>query len=260
MNALREDLLNFAHAIIRGEALSPKINSSYSEYSATTAIEVYRNNYRGNLIDALSATYPVVEQLVGKDFFRQMAKKYIAQHPSRTGNLHHYGEQLATFIATFEPVRQLVYLADVAKLEWACNSAYFCVDADPLEIAELADVSPEQYVDLILPTHPSCHLLHSQYPIVPIWQAHQPGASEDFHIDLEHGQHCALVIRQSDAVHVYELPADFAEWLINIQSGMTLGQATDNTLEQFPKFAVQTSLATLIARGVFIKYLLKELK
>ena len=119
MSMLSDDLSDFARTIVRGEEPSPQIDASYQHYSATIAIEVYRNNYRGNLHDALAGAYPVVEQLVGRDFFRRVTRKFIEQHPSISGNLHHYGAEMAGFVAAFEPAQGLAYLPDVAALEWA---------------------------------------------------------------------------------------------------------------------------------------------
>lgn len=250
MPSLNDDLSGLARAIVRGEEPSPRIATSYRHYSAAVAIEVYRNNYRGNLHDTLAGAYPVIEQLVGKEFFRCITRQFIAQHAPRSGNLHHYGEQMAAFVADFLPVKQLVYLSDVAALEWACHRAYFAGDTATLDIARLAEIAPGQYADLILHTHPSCHLVRSGYPVASIWHAHQPGANSDFHIDLDSGFSNALVSRNDNVVKVTELTAADAEWLHGIQDGSTLGEATAATLEHHPDFDLQTVLLNLVAQGV----------
>ena len=223
MPALIDDLSDFARAIVRGEEPSPHIAASYPNYSAAVAIEVYRNNYRGNLHDTLAGAYPVIEQLVGKDFFRLLTRQFIAQHPSRSGNLHHYGVEMARFVVAFEPAQGLAYLPDVAALEWACHCAYFADDAATLDINRLAQIPHEQYSDLILHIHPACHLVRSRYPIAAIWHAHQPGAADDFHIHLDSGPSNALVSRKDDVVMVSELLASDADWLQAIQAGTPLG-------------------------------------
>ncbi|MEO6421816.1 MAG: DNA-binding domain-containing protein, partial [Candidatus Nitrotoga sp.] len=205
MPVLNDDLSDFARTIVHGKEPSSRIDASYSNYSATTAIEVYRNNYRGNLHDTLAGAYPVMEQLVGKEFFRLLTRRFSEQHFSHSGNLHHYGAEMAAFVATFEPAQELAYLPDVAVLEWACHCAYFADDAATLDIDKLAQVPPEQYPNLILHTHPACYLVRSCYPIAAIWHAHQPGASGDFHIDLDSGSSNALISRKNDVVLVSEL-------------------------------------------------------
>lgn len=259
MNALSEDLQAFAHVIVSADELSPEVDSAYPKYAASTAIEIYRNNYRGNLHDALAGAYPVIEQLVGKDFFRRLTREFIEQHVSQSGNLHRYGGQMSDFIAAFPPAQQLVYLADVAALEWACHCAYYAPDAAMLDISGLSQLAPEQYPNLILHTQPECHVVRSRYPITVIWQAHQPGAPGDFHIDLESGSCIALVIRQDDAVQVSELTEADAEWLSSIRTGIALGDATANTLERYPDFDLQVCLAGLVSRGVFTDFIVRGL-
>lgn len=258
MPALSDQLSGFAGAIVRGDEPSLQIDNSYPHYSAAAAIEIYRNNYRGNLHDTLAGAYPVIMQLVGDEFFRFLARKFIEQHPSRSGNLHHYGAEMADFVAAFEPAWGLPYLPDVAALEWACHRAYFADDAPTLDLGKLAQMPPGQYPDLVLHTHPSCHLVRSRYPVVTIWQAHQPGADVDFRIDLDSGTSIALVNRKDDVVTVNELSAADAGWLQAIQHGTALGEATAVALERHPDFDLQGLLLNLVAQGALTDISLRD--
>jgi len=248
---LHEELAQFAGGIVHGLAPSASIDRTYANYSADVALDIYRNNYRGNLHDALAGAYPVVKQLVGDEFFRYLGMKFIGQYLSRSANLHHYGAELAGFIATFEPARELPYLPDVAALEWACHCAYFADDGKVLDLSELVQVRPERYSELVLHLQPSCRLLHSGYPVATIWHAHQPGAPADFHIDLDSGPCQALVSRQHDVVTVTELTAAEAAWLQSIQAGAALGEATEETTARYPNFDLLPVLQTLVAQNIF---------
>lgn len=254
MPALNDDLSAFARAIVRGEAPSSLIDTGYQNYSIDVAIEIYRNNYRGNLHDTLASAYPVIEQLVGKDFFRMLTRNFIGQHLSRGGNLHYYGAEMASFIAAFEPARGLAYLPDVAALEWACHCAYFADDANTLDLKKLAQIPPEQYPDLILHIQPACHLLCSRFPVAAIWHAHQPGANCDFHIDLGSGTSNVLVSRKDDTMLVSELPDADAAWLQALQAGTALGAATDATLKHYPGFDLQAALLNLVTQNVLTDF------
>ena len=251
---LHEELAQFAGGIVHGLAPSAQIGKTYSNYSADIALDIYRNNYRGNLHDALAGAYPVVKQLVGDEFFRYLGMKFIGQYPSRSANLHHYGAELADFVITFAPAKELPYLPDVAALEWACHCAYFAEDVEVLNINELAQVPPETYSDLVPHLHASCHLLHSDYPIAVIWHAHQPGAASDFHIDLNTGACSALVSRDNDVVMVTELTPAEAAWLRSIQIGTALGEATEETMERYPDFDLLPVLQTLVAQNIFASF------
>jgi hypothetical protein len=259
MPSLHDDLSGFARAIVRGAELSSQINTAYPNYSVAVAIDVYRNNYRGNLHDTLAGAYPVIAQLVGKDFFRLLTRQFIGQNPSRSSNLHHYGAEMADFIAAFEPAQELVYLPDVAALEWACHCAWFADDAATLDFDKLSLIFPGQYADLILHTHPACHLVRSRYPIAAIWHAHQPGANSDFHIDLDSGSSNALVSRKDDAVLVSELTNPDAAWLQGIQAGTPLGAATATTQKRYPDFDLQAALLHLAGQDVLTDFSLRTM-
>ena len=131
---------------------------------------VHRNNLHASLIDALRALYPVIERLVGEDFFVAAAGLFAAAHPPRTPVLIEYGEGFAAFLEDFEPARGLPYLADVARLEWLRHAAYHAADQVPLTAASLAGVPPERAGGLTFAFHPSAGLIASPYPIVGIWE------------------------------------------------------------------------------------------
>jgi hypothetical protein len=259
MPALHDDLADFIRAIVRGDETTSRINMTYPNYPVAVALDVYRNNYRGNLHDALAGVYPVIAQLVGKDFFRLLTRKYIEKNPSRSGNLHHYGAEMAGFIASFKPARDLPYLADVAALEWACHCAYFAEDAATFDFNKLAEVPPVCYGDLVLHIHPASHLVRSRYPVAAIWHAHQSGVNNDFHIDLDRGPCNALVCRKNGVVLVRELTEPDAAWLQDIHTGTPLGVATAATQKLYPEFDLQAALLYLAGQEVLTGFSLRNI-
>jgi len=258
VSGLREELTDFSQAIVNDAELSPLIEQNYPHYNSTTALEIYRNNYRGNLYDALAAEYPVTVQIVGEEFFHYMANQYITLHPSHSGNLHHYGTEFAAFVANFDPAQELIYLADVVRLECAYQSAYFADDTTIMDLANLAYIAPHQYAELVLRLHPATCLLHSTYPISAIWQAHQPGANKDFKIDLDSGPCDVLVSRNNGIVTVTELSSAETNWLQAIQHGDPLGEACTSTLSRYPDFDLQDTLLHLATRGALSDFSLRE--
>jgi hypothetical protein len=252
MSDLNHELVHFAQSIVQGVEPSSQIDAYYANYSLNTAIEIYRNNYQGNLQDALAGAYPVIKQLVGDDFFHLLGKNFKEQYPSLSANLHHYGAELASFLATFQPAQELEYLSDVASLEWACHVAYFEKDEGVFDLNRLSQFSPEQYPQLIFRLHPAVRIVRSIYPISAIWEAHQPQASSNFHIDLDSGACIALVSRKADKVEVNDLSKAEAEWIQLILAGNSLGTATVTTLEQFPDFDLQNTLLKFVTLNVLI--------
>jgi hypothetical protein len=233
--------------VASGEMVCPR-------YAEARGVEVYRNNYRGNLHDALAGAYPVIRQLVGDEFFRLLAKRFIEKHPSHSGNLHHYGSELAAFLTDFERARQLVYLPDMARLEWAYHHAYFASDEPSFELARLADVAPAGYGDLRWRLHPGCALLNSAYPVSMIWQAHLDGVSTDFRIDIHSGGEHLLVHRTTKEVEIIRIAPASYHWLALQQQGYTMGAATEESLSLFPEFDLATTLRHWLAAGVLIDF------
>lgn len=133
---------------------------------------VYRNNVQHGLARALAQRFPVVERLVGAEFFAAMARVFAAAHPPATPVLLDWGEGFADFLAGFAPVRHLAYLPDVARLEWARGLAYHAADVAPADPARLGQIAPER---LRLVLAPSVHAFRSRHPAFNIWRQNQPG-------------------------------------------------------------------------------------
>ena len=256
MNVLHDELAAFSHAIIKGAPTSLRFVAS-PHYSADIGLEVYRNNYRGNLQDALAGAYPVIGQLVGADFFRMLARDFISRHGSCSANLFDYGAELGDFLDGYSPASLLAYLPDVARLEWACHRAYFAMDAEPLDLARLSQVAPDDHANLLLHVHPACRIVASAFPIVAIWQTHQAGGG--FEIDWAGGGEIALVSRRDDVVTVRELNEDEAHWLEAVRRGQHLGMATAATLERFPLFDLQDTLLLFVSLGILTDFTLGEI-
>src|SRR5271166_3768706 len=134
---------------------------------AARGLAVYRNNYRAGLIGSLVHTYPVLERLVGNDYFTGLAREYVKREPLRSGNVHHYGASFCDFLDGFEPARALPYLADVARVEWAVDRGYYAEDAEPLSPET---VEEEPSASRPLRFDPSAALVRSPWPVVAIWQ------------------------------------------------------------------------------------------
>ncbi|MEW6314010.1 MAG: DNA-binding domain-containing protein [Pseudomonadota bacterium] len=257
MHAWRDDVARFARAV-RGKDALDESRGACMHYPLATALDIYRNNLRGNLQGALAVAYPVTERIVGTDFFRLMARAYIDDHPSASGNLHHYGEQFAPFIANFAHARTLGYLADVAALEWACHLAYYAEDAGTIDLEKLARVPVQLHEQVRLLLHPTCHLVRSPYPVAAIWHAHQPGAPDEFRIDLDQGPCNALVTRVDDEVQVRELPDADADWVQRLQQGLPLGKASAATLALYHVFDLPAALLGLVKHGTIAGFVLPE--
>jgi hypothetical protein len=137
----------FAAALLDPALPCPGRLRAWNGSDATRRFSVHRNNVVGSLVDALADTFPVVQALVGTEFFGAMAAGFVRAQPPRSPLMHRYGGELPAFIEGFAPARSLPYLSDVARLEFARVQACHAADAQPLT-AELAGAVLASGVDL----------------------------------------------------------------------------------------------------------------
>lgn len=210
---------------------------------------VYRNNVAVGLINALADIFPAVARLVGQEFFRDMARCFIAHHPPCSALLFEYGHDFPEFLEAFEPVAKLPYLADVARLERAWLDAFHATDIDPLTPEALGGIPQECLGELIFTAHPAARVVRSNFAAVSIFSASredrtlkgiQPSIAED-----------GLITRPGDAVEVRQLPSGAALFFDSLMSGRTLGVAAAQTLECDPGFELPRAISALLEAGIF---------
>jgi hypothetical protein len=95
-------------------------------------LQVYRNNARAMFAGALERTYPVLRRQVGDGQFAELAREYRTEHPSRSGDLHWVGEQFASWLAPQAAADDRAWLAELARLEWACEESLVAARLPPL--------------------------------------------------------------------------------------------------------------------------------
>lgn len=216
---------------------------------------VYRNNVYSSLIEAIANRYPVVGRLVGEAFFAAAARAFVADHPPQNPMLLAYGGAFADFLACFEPVRDLPYLPDIARLEWAWHEAYHARDADPLGAEDLGGVPPDRIADLILTLHPSLRLVSSAYPVLSIWQTNTLD-DEVTPIDPSAGGEDVLVLRPRHEVAVLPLLPGGHAFIGRLEQGASLGAGAAAATAADPEFDLQANLFALITNGALSGYAL----
>lgn len=239
----------FAAAMLTPDLPCPVGLRAWNGSDPSARLAVYRNNVVSSLIDAVADTFPVVQELVGEEFFRAMASVFVRQHPPRSRVLAHYGSEFADFVDGFEPARSVAYLTDVARLEWARVFAYHAADADPLTAERLRAVmsSGEDLGALKLVCHPSISVLVSAYAIVSLWAAHQD--TSDLSAVNPALPESALVVRPGLDVLVLRLPPGAARLVIALQSGEGLADAAALAAAEAADFDLPDVLALLMRNG-----------
>jgi hypothetical protein len=234
---------DFYAALLSNEPTPPPGLTTWNGSDPAARFAVYRNNVLSSLTDALADSFPVVQELVGEEFFRAMARVFIQSQPPSSPLLVQYGEQFPAFIEGFEPASQVPYLADVARLEALRVRAYHAADAEPLSHDQLA-AGLSNPAHLVLGLHPSLHLLSSAFAVRSLWAAHQ-GELAIEGIDPYQPEHC-LVLRQHLDVLVIGLDAPSIRFIACLHAGQSLGDAAAHCP---PGFDLSACLALLISHG-----------
>jgi len=207
-------------------------------------LTIYRDSILGGITAGLTGIYPVCVKLVGEKYFTHMVAGYLKEYPSGSPDLGQYGEYLSAYIAQFKPAKELVYLSDVAKLEWAWHQAFNAPDEDALSvdmtsleseakltfkpvseikpISELEHIAEESFPDIIFKVVSSASLICSEYPVHHIWQVNQSDYEGDQSVSLDEGHARLIIWRSADyGMRIDELNENEYQFIEGLFEGKT---------------------------------------
>jgi len=203
-------------------------------------ILVHKNNITASLIRTLHETYPLIAKLVGNDCFRTTAENYIWQYPSRSSNMHDYGEYFSNFLVEYPPVQNLIYLPEVAKFEWICHALYFAADQAPLDMKLLQSVPRGQLEKLHFVLHPASRVIKFHYPLLRIIDLCNEKISGTINI-AEGGINLLIIRRELDITLVTLTSAEYV-FLNAIQDNHSLSIAMKAAVNIDPDFNLREKL------------------
>jgi hypothetical protein len=205
----------FAQAL-QNPALPPP--QLFADCDLSARFAVYRNNSAVAAISALKAQFPNVALLVGDEAFAGLARLFVQKFPPRSPVLGEYGAAFPAFLETFPGISQTPYLADSARLDWACLIARRAPEATPRGAARLLELDPARIGEQLARLHPSLTLVASNWPILAIAQAHETPVRE------WRGE-TVLVLRPWDELVSKPCPPGAAVFLRACLEGKNLGEA-----------------------------------
>jgi hypothetical protein len=214
---------------------------------AAARLRVHRHHMLDSLGSALATTFPTVQAVVGADFFRGLARAFVRRSLPTQPVLAEYGAGFPGFIASHDAARDLPYLADVARLDWALNLAFHAPAGGRLAAADLAAIPADQLPLLRLGLAPGTTLVASPYPLDRIWAASQPGAAAD-PVDLAGGSVRFLVLRRPDDAAFVTLSAGEVAFVAGLGEGLSLEEAAGRAETDFD---LSTCFARLLGLGIF---------
>lgn len=211
---------------------------------------IYKNNIFAHQIHALKDIYPLITKLVGDDFFRMTAKEYINRYPSRSGNLHAYGEYFSDFLAEYPPLHDMMYLAEVAQFEWACHTAFFAADHAALDLTILEKLPSASYDHLHFVLHPAARIFKFHYPILHIIDLCKHHTQD--HIDVSQGGVNLLIIRRHLDIALVPLSIGECAFLQAIHQHASLTEALNAALAVDDSFKLDEKLPLWIQEKTIV--------
>ncbi|HPF26725.1 MAG: DNA-binding domain-containing protein [Steroidobacteraceae bacterium] len=247
MLPLRELQRRFAASLF-GEQIVPDAGLLRSTgISAALRIAIHANNWRQGYREAMALMYPVLQRLVGGEYFVGLADDYRLLQPSRRGDLHHVGAGFPGFLRHRFDAGEYAYLADIAALEWAVEDARRAALVEALTADVLRDLAPDAYADLRLALHPAARLVQSPFPIRRIWFANQSAAESVDTVRLDAGGDALLVRVLPTEVAVAALDEAGFRFVEELGQGVSLGDAAEHALEHDASFDLGAAVRRLFA-------------
>lgn len=221
--------------------------------SGEQRLQVYRNNMRSALKEALRTVYPVSLRLVGEEFFDAVAHAYVLAVPSYSGNIQDYGAGFPQFLREFPAAASLPYLGDVAELEWLRLQSAAASPHLSLDRTALAAVPQDRQGDLRFELQSALRLFSSRYPVLTIWQYCQ-ASSQDAGLDIDLPGERVLIARPALDVYMRRMSPGEHAFLAQLGSGMSFEQACIAALESEPDFDVVGSFQTLVQEEIIVGF------
>jgi len=261
---LREQLFGLATGGDATDSDAASVRTLLAGDDGALRLAIYRNTGLGTLVNALRLSFPAVQRLVGADFFEAAAREFIRVQPPCSAYLNDYGADFPGFLAGYPPAAAVVYLGDVAQLEWAVNRALHASDAASLDLGRLAALEQSALSQLSFTAHPALSLLRLEFPADAIWRAvlEQNDAAMAA-IDLATGPVHLLIERDTAGVQVRALSAAAWDFTARLSAGRplyaVLADGSDGDVDawlaehlalgRFIDFSCDTVAAATVARG-----------
>ena len=181
--------------------------------------------------------------------FSATASAFLEAHAPRTRSLALFGGEFPGFLGGFPPAESLPYLPDVARLERAWLEALHAADAAPLAPAALAELG-ETLAEAHFAAHPAARIVTSDYPIVDLWRANQPGVDPGQR-SLEAIAQGALITRPRLGVEVRVLSPARAAFGSSLLAGQDVVTAYERASQIDGCFEVTAAFRELLVAGAF---------
>jgi hypothetical protein len=254
MSALLELQRDFRRALLEEDEAAIAGLVREDGIAPAARLAVYRNTIMLSLTDALKEIFPATCRVVDERFFAYAARSFLAAHPPEEACLGRYGARLPDFLAKFPPAAHLLYLPDLARLEWLMHCAAEAATLPPLGPKAIAGIAPEETPRLRFRLQPALGHLDSPWPVDRIWRANRAETSDDAaeEIDLDSGGVGLEIGRTGEIVTMRPLDAPALAFRRALAAGVTLEAAAEAAFAIASDFDLAAALAALFRDGLVV--------
>lgn len=246
---------NFSAYLRSGE--DSHLSSVFPRAQNLSAAAVYRNGFLRSCVEAMRASYPVVDVLVGEDYFAMLAVGYVELHPPAKSTFIGYGERFPMYLKNRLDEHQLPYLFEFALLDRAWMTAYFAADSMLLDEDQLErwQMDGNDISALCCELPVSAELLTFSYDISSLWLSLKSGAKPREKTRVNKGGQRLLIWRdKTDQINIRVVnPAEYS-FLDSLLGGSTLLAAATSAIQSQADFPVLDFFSELLNTDVLANH------
>ncbi|WP_016855732.1 DNA-binding domain-containing protein [Halomonas smyrnensis] len=249
MSALAEWQRRFAAALRTPDAApdAAPMDDGAAELGRPAGLDVYRNNVRQSLIEALATAFPHTRTLLGPRYFAAAAGDYARDHLPREPRLSHYGAGFADFLDDLPPLAGYRYASDVCRLERARLDVGPAAEAPVLDATRLAE-HPDP-ARLCVTPRPATRRVRCRFAVGALWQRLERGEAPGESVAA--GEEDWLAVRRGEQVLLTPVDAVTAALYGRLRAprDTALGDALAAVAEAHGETAAGEALGTLLGLG-----------
>ena len=132
-------------------------------------LHIYHHAYRVRLLENLQDAYEKTLAYLGDETFESSALAFIEDNPPQHRNLRWHGAEFSQWLANRFP--QDLDIAELALIDWQLRRAFDGPNANPIEPAELAGLSAEDWASVGFRFAPTLFIAPLRFNTVNIWHA-----------------------------------------------------------------------------------------
>lgn len=209
-------------------------------------LDIYRNNYRTALVEALRSTFERTERLVGEASFARAAAHHLITHPPVSWTLDLAGQGFAETCA--ELFANDPEVGELAQLEWSMHLVFVARDATPLTaekfISAASKFVEDDWTGLTLEFLPGLVVFDIRHDLKALWSSLAEGADVPL-VELTDSPLSVIVWREDERPVFILVPQVEGAALRSMQAGEAYGQVCETMLDQIGDVAIEMAGAML---------------